>query len=78
MILQKLFGLFSVLGMAVVFPASAQNQETKSLVFSADLESFRDLNGLKSALSQVEIVALGENTHGLGEVFKAKTELVKF
>ena len=49
MILQKLFGLFSVLGMYGRFSASAQNQETKSLRFSADLESFRDLNGLKSA-----------------------------
>ncbi len=56
----------------------AQTAFHSTIEFTSDLESFRTLSELKKSLRDVEIIALGENTHGLGEVFKAKTELVKF
>ncbi len=46
--------------------------------FTSDLEKFGNLSEFKETLKDVEIIALGENTHGLGDVFKAKTDLVKF
>lgn len=49
-----------------------------TIKFSSDLQQFSELSTLKKALKNVDIIALGENTHGLGTVFKAKTELVKF
>lgn len=56
----------------------AQTPFNSTIEFTSDLETFENLSELKETLKDVEIVALGENTHGLGEVFKAKTELVKF
>ncbi len=56
----------------------AQTAFHSTIEFTSDLESFGTLSELKKSLRDVEIIALGENTHGLGEVFKAKTELVKF
>lgn len=56
----------------------AQTGFNSSIQYTSDLENFEHLSGLKESLKDVEIVALGENTHGLGEVFTAKTELVKF
>jgi erythromycin esterase len=50
----------------------------KHIVFTSDLDKFGKMSGFKEALKEVEIIALGENTHGLGDVFKVKTELVKF
>ncbi len=56
----------------------AQTAFHSTIEFTSDLESFGTLSELKKSLRDVEVIALGENTHGLGEVFKAKTELVKF
>ncbi len=56
----------------------AQTDLNSTIEFTSDLEKFENLSELKEALKDVEIIALGENTHGLGEVFKIKTELVKF
>lgn len=49
-----------------------------AIEFTTDLEKFRNLSEFKETLKNVEIIALGENTHGLGEVFKVKSDLVKF
>lgn len=57
---------------------NAQTNYNSRLEFTSDLEKFETLSGLKQSLKGVEIIALGENTHGLGEVFTAKIELVKF
>lgn len=56
----------------------AQTNYSSSIEFTSDLEKFGNLSELKESLKGVEIIALGENTHGLGEVFKAKVDLVKF
>jgi erythromycin esterase len=56
----------------------AQNNFNSTIEFTSDLEKFENLSELKETLKDVEIIALGENTHGLGEVFRAKTDLVKF
>lgn len=57
---------------------SAQTNFNSTIEFTSDLEKFGNISGWKETLKGVEIIALGENTHGLGEVFEAKTELVKF
>ncbi|HPE77726.1 MAG TPA: erythromycin esterase family protein [Draconibacterium sp.] len=57
---------------------NAQTDFNSTIEFTSDLEKFENLSGLQESLNGVEIIALGENTHGLGEVFAAKTELVKF
>jgi erythromycin esterase len=57
---------------------TSQNNFTSSLESTSDLEKFENLSKFKESLEGVEIIALGENTHGLGEVFSAKAELVKF
>lgn len=49
-----------------------------SIQFTSDLQQFENLSKLKESLKDVEIIALGENTHGLGSVFDAKTDLVRF
>lgn len=56
----------------------AQTNFNSTIEFTSDLEKFENLSRLKESLKGVEIIALGENTHGLGEVFTAKAELVKF
>jgi len=56
----------------------AQTDFNSTIEFTLDLEKFENLAELKETLKGVEIIALGENTHGLGEVFKVKTDLVKF
>jgi len=56
----------------------AQTNFDTTIEFTSDLEKFENLSNFKESLKDVEIIALGENTHGLGEVFSAKTELVKF
>lgn len=60
------------------YSCKAQTDFKSTIEFTSDLESFENLSGLKETLKDVEVIALGENTHGLGEVFTAKTELVKF
>lgn len=57
---------------------SCQSNFNSNIEFSSDLQRFENLSKLKETLKDVEIIALGENTHGLGEVFKVKTDLVKF
>lgn len=57
---------------------NAQTKSSSTIEFTTDLETFENLSGLKESLKDVEIIAIGENTHGLGEIFSAKTELVKF
>lgn len=64
---------------ALIFcSCKAQTNFDITIEFTSDLEKFESLSNLKESLKDVEIIALGENTHGLGEVFSAKTELVKF
>jgi erythromycin esterase len=60
------------------YSCKAQSDFTSEIVVTSNLEKFETLSELKKKLKDVEIIALGENTQGLGEVFKAKTELVKF
>lgn len=57
---------------------SAQTAFNSTIEFTSDLESFENISMLKETLKGVEIIALGENTHGLGDVFAAKTDLIKF
>lgn len=56
----------------------AQTLLNSNIKFTSDLRDFKDLTALRESLKDVEIIALGEQSHGLGEVFNAKTELVKF
>jgi erythromycin esterase len=56
----------------------AQNLSDANILFTNNLKDFKEISALKETLKGVEIIALGENTHGLGQVFKAKTDLVKF
>src|SRR5262245_46479988 len=41
-------------------------------------EALRDLEGLKKAIGDARILQLGEQTHGDGATFHAKTRLIKF
>ncbi|MEZ4875364.1 MAG: erythromycin esterase family protein [Flavobacteriaceae bacterium] len=56
----------------------AQTSFDSKIVYTSTLETFEPLSHWEEALKGVEILALGENTHGMAEVFKAKTDLVKF
>ena len=56
----------------------SQSDFNSTVEFTSDLEDFGNISKFAEELKDVEIIALGENTHGLGEVFKAKTDLVKF
>ena len=60
------------------YSCKSQNNFNSTIEFTTNLEKFENLSRLRESLKGVEILALGENTHGLGEVFTAKTELVKF
>lgn len=60
------------------YSCKAQSSLNSTAEFTSDLENFYSINKLKQALEGVEIVALGENTHGLGEVFATKSALVQF
>lgn len=63
---------FSIL---LFFNSVSSQSEIK---FSFDLQKFYDLDQLSESLEGVEIIGLGENTHGLGEVFSTKVEIIKF
>ncbi|MFN7494012.1 MAG: hypothetical protein ACK5RG_13920 [Cyclobacteriaceae bacterium] len=70
-----------ILTLLLVFTWGASSSQTKfnsTIEFTDDLTKFQSLSNFKNTLQNVEIMALGENTHGLGEVFTAKIELVKF
>lgn len=56
----------------------AQNLSDANILFTNNLKDFKEISAFKETLKDVEIIALGENTHGLGQVFKVKTDLVKF
>lgn len=56
----------------------AQTLLNPKIEFTSDLRDFNNLSALREILKDVEIIALGENTHGLGEVFRVKSDLVKF
>lgn len=73
--MQKFISLITL----VIF-SSCQSQANydSSIKFTTDFEEFQNLSRLKEKLSGVEIIAIGENTHGLGEVFATKVKLVKF
>src|SRR5690606_14399401 len=60
------------------YSCKAQSDYISTIEFTSDLVTFENLSEFKAALQDVELIALGENTHGLGEVFAAKTDLVKF
>ena len=66
-----------ILHFLIIVTATCCTAQT-DLVFTSDLENFKNVIEFKKTLKDVEIIALGENTHGLGEVFKAKTDLVQF
>lgn len=63
--------------MLTQYACKAQKDKSQ-LKFTSDLETFKSISSLKTVLSDVEIIALGENTHGLGKVFKTKVDLVKY
>jgi len=56
----------------------AQTIINPKIEFTSDLREFNNLTALRETLKDIEIIALGENTHGLGNVFKVKADLVKF
>lgn len=56
----------------------AQTLLNPKIEFTSDLRGFNNLTAIRETLKDVEIIALGENTHGLGEVFRVKSDLVKF
>lgn len=56
----------------------AQTLFNPKIEFTSDLRDFNNLTALRETLKDVEIIALGENTHGLGQVFRVKADLVKF
>ncbi len=56
----------------------AQTLLNPKIEFTSDLRDFNNLSALRETLKDAEIIALGENTHGLGEVFRVKSDLVKF
>jgi erythromycin esterase len=56
----------------------AQSLLNPKIEFTSDLRDFNNLSALRETLKDVEIIAIGENTHGLGQVFRVKSDLVKF
>jgi erythromycin esterase len=58
--------------------SKAQTIFDLKILYTQDLKDFKNISALRETLKDVEIMALGENTHGLGQVFKAKADLVKF
>lgn len=63
----------------VLFACAKKYQNFNSTIeFTSNIETYQNIGAWKSDLEGVEIIGLGENTHGLGEIFKAKTELVKY
>ncbi len=56
----------------------AQTLFNPKIEFTSDLIGFNNLTAIRETLKDVEIIALGENTHGLGEVFRVKSDLIKF
>src|SRR5258708_4084682 len=65
---------------AGVLPALKSAKEFISPIRSIDPAdtNFSDLEGLKRAIGDARIVLLGEQTHGEGSTFLAKTRIIKF
>lgn len=61
---------------------NAQNNENQDIIklnsISPSDDQFDDLRPLKGIIGEARVVMLGEPTHGEGNVFEAKTRLVKF
>ena len=70
--------ILSLILLLTFYSCKAQTDFKSTIEFTSDLEKFENLSSLKETLKDVEVIALGENTHGLGEVFAVKTELVKY
>lgn len=70
--------ILTIIVLLTLSSCNAQKEFKSALEFTSDLEKFESLSKWKETLQDVEIIALGENTHGLGEVFTVKTELVQF
>ncbi|MCZ4695173.1 hypothetical protein DWB61_08510 [Ancylomarina euxinus] len=74
--------LYSCLILFLSLFANAQNIENKDTIklnsISPGNNQFDDLKPLKEIIGDAQIVLLGEPTHGEGNVFEAKTRLVKF
>jgi len=62
--------------------ATAQNNENPDIIklnsIAPNNSQFDDLKPLKDIIGEAQVVLLGEPTHGEGNVFEAKTRLVKF
>ncbi|MRT94858.1 erythromycin esterase family protein [Ancylomarina sp. 16SWW S1-10-2] len=60
----------------------AQNHENSDIIklnsVASSNNQFNDLNHLKNIIGDARVVMLGEPSHGEGNVFEAKTRLVKF
>lgn len=67
--------MLSLLFVSLYLVSYTQNS---SVSYTSDGKNFNSISSWKEALKDVKIVALGENTHGLEEVFQNKVELVKF
>lgn len=80
----KIFFIFCVSFCSLFTSVFAQNLECLNLSLhplnsvSPNDTDFSDLEFLKNILKDVYIVALGEEEHGAGTSFEAKTRLVKF
>ncbi|WP_417558864.1 erythromycin esterase family protein [Mesoflavibacter zeaxanthinifaciens] len=55
----------------------AQEVNTNSIELK-EMDNFENLHFLKDKLKDVQVVMLGEQTHNDGNVFEAKTEIIKF
>jgi erythromycin esterase-like protein len=62
--------------------AFAQKNENPDIIklnsIAPNDNQFNDLNPLKNIIGEAQIILLGEPTHGEGNVFEAKTRLVRF
>ncbi|MCJ8289076.1 MAG: erythromycin esterase family protein [Crocinitomicaceae bacterium] len=62
----------------LIYSCGSHINSQQKIEYTSDLKEFTDLAPLKETLKDVTIISLGENTHGMGEVFKTKVELVKY
>lgn len=70
-----------ILAIILLFLSASSKAQTlfnPKIEVTSDLRDFKNLTVLRETLKDVEIIALGENTHGLGQVFRVKADLVKY
>lgn len=78
------FPVIRLLSLLLCFalPCSSQHIPLKSITAIKSIDpadtDFSDLKGLKSAIGDARIVMLGEQTHGEGSTYLAKTRLIKY